>query len=61
MQYIDAIKDAVAQLFEGRLTVGNMMVLGGCLLLVVGLVQIIRFFCGFRRQREKLFKELRDG
>lgn len=61
MQYIDSIIDAAKQLFDGRLTAGNTMVLGGCLLFAVGVIQIFRFLCGFRRQREKMFKELRDG
>ncbi|MCR5726555.1 MAG: hypothetical protein K6G24_03715 [Lachnospiraceae bacterium] len=60
MFYIDSIVEAVKQVCHADFTAGNLMITGGCLLLLAGLLELLTSFGAFKKQRERMFKQLRD-
>ena len=60
MEYLNSIAEAFGMLFKGEFTAGTGMVMGGCVLLFVGLITLITSFGRFRKQRDKMIRQLNE-
>ena len=59
MEFFDSVKEAVKMLLNGDFSVGSIMLLSGCLLLLIIIIPFLTSFGRFKKQRETLFEDLR--
>lgn len=61
MKLINAVKDAIGMAAGGEFTTGNLLVLVGLFLLVVGVLMLVTSLGRNARQRSKMIKKLQNN